>query len=167
VNDWPAMTIALERAPTMLGSTKNSTEPLPVPPPAPAMMVIHPAVLATVHAQPEGADTAIDLVPPNGVSEALVGLRAYVHEGGGGGGGGGAAAADWVTVKVRPAIVNTPLRSAPVFAFAAAVKPTEPLPVPAAPDVTVSQAALLTAVQEHVAVVVTPTCPDPPPAAIV
>jgi hypothetical protein len=131
------------------------------------MMVIHPAVLATVHAQPDGADTAIDLVPPNGVSEALVGLRVYVHTGGGGGGGGGGgAAADWVTVKVRPAIVNAPLRSAPVFG--AAVKPTEPLPVPAPADVTVSQAvALLTAVHEHAAVVVTPTCPDPPAAPMV
>ena len=161
------MTIVPDRAPAMLGSTRNSTVPLPLPPLAPAVIVIHPEGLATVHAQPDGADTAIDPVPPNAVSDALVGLSAYVHGGGGGGGGGGgAAAADCVTVKVRPAIVNTPLRSAPVFA--AAVKPTEPLPVPAAPDVTVSQAgALLTAVHAHVAVVVTPTCPDPPPAAIV
>ena len=75
---------------------------------------------------------------------------------------GGAAACE--TVNVRPAIVTVPLRAAP--AFEVAVKPTVPLPVPAAPDVTVSQESLLTAVHVHVAVVVTLTCPVPPPAAI-
>jgi hypothetical protein len=50
-----------------------------------------------------------------------------------------------------------PVRAAPVFA--ATLKPTTPLPVPAAPDVTVSHTALLRAVHAHAAVVVTFTVP--------
>ena len=50
-----------------------------------------------------------------------------------------------------------PVRAAPVFA--ATLKPTTPLPVPAAPDVTVSHTALLTAVHAHAAAVVTLTVP--------
>ena len=41
------------------------------------------------------------------------------------------------------------------------LKPTGPLPVPAAPDVTISHGALLTAVHAHAAVVVTLTVPVP------
>jgi hypothetical protein len=55
------------------------------------------------------------------------------------------------------AIVNVPLRAAPVFA--AMLKPTGPLPVPAAPEVTVIHATLLVAVHAHVAPLVTVTDP--------
>jgi hypothetical protein len=48
-----------------------------------------------------------------------------------------------VTVKVRPAIVNVPVRAAPVLA--ATVKAAEPVPLPAAPEVTVIQGTLLAA----------------------
>jgi hypothetical protein len=57
------------------------------------------------------------------------------------------------------AIVNVPVRAAPVLA--AMLKPTAPFPVPAAPDVTESQGALLTAVHAHAAVAVTFTVPVP------
>lgn len=57
------------------------------------------------------------------------------------------------------AIVSVPDRAAPVLA--ATLKPTVPLPVPAAPDVTESQVALLTAVHAHAAVVVRFTVPVP------
>jgi len=62
-----------------------------------------------------------------------------------------------VTLNVCVAIVSMPVRAVPVFA--ATLKPTTPLPVPAAPDVTVSHTALLTAVHAHAAVVVTFTVP--------
>jgi hypothetical protein len=62
-----------------------------------------------------------------------------------------------VTLNVSVAIVTMPVRAAPVFT--ATLKPTAPLPVPAAPDVTVSHTALLTAVHAHAAVVVTFTVP--------
>ncbi len=47
---------------------------------------------------------------------------------------------------VNPAIVTVPVRATPVE-FAAIEKFTVPLPVPLAPEVTVIQSALLTAVQ--------------------
>ena len=66
-----------------------------------------------------------------------------------------------MTVKVRPAIINEPVRCAPVFG--AAVKVTVPLPTPAAAEEIVSQAALLVAVQAQPAVVVTVIeVPEPP-----
>jgi len=86
----------------------------------------------------------------------------YVQEGGGGGGGGGGAppAAACVTVNARLAIVSVPVREAPVFA--ATLNPTEPLAVPAAPDVIVIQEALLTAVHAHPLPADTATVPGPP-----
>ena len=62
-----------------------------------------------------------------------------------------------MTLNVCVAIITMPVRAAPVFA--ATLKPTTPLPVPAAPDVTVSHTALLTAVHAHAAAVVTFTDP--------
>jgi hypothetical protein len=52
-------------------------------------------------------------------------------------------------------MATVPLRAAPVFA--ATLRPTDPLPVPDAPDVTVIHGTPLTAVHEHAAVVVTAT----------
>lgn len=64
-----------------------------------------------------------------------------------------------------PAIVIVPVRAAPVFA--AAVKVTDPLPLPEAPLVMLSHDALLEAVQAHPAGAVTPMAmPSPPVAAI-
>jgi hypothetical protein len=62
-----------------------------------------------------------------------------------------------LTVNVCPAIVSVPLRADPVFA--ATLTPTEPLPVPAAPDVIESQDALLAAVHAQALPVVTATEP--------
>ena len=76
----------------------------------------------------------------------------------------GVGAAACVTVKVRPAIVSVPMRAAPVFA--ATVKPTDPLPVPLAPEVIVShEGSLLVAVQVQPADVDTVTGVPVPPAA--
>jgi hypothetical protein len=69
-----------------------------------------------------------------------------------------------VTVKVWPAIVNVPVRAAPVLA--ATVKAIDPLPRPAAPEVTVIHATLLVAVHAHPpAAVIATGVPAPPVAA--
>jgi hypothetical protein len=69
-----------------------------------------------------------------------------------------------VTVKVWPAIVNAPVRAAPVLA--ATVKVTDPLPLPVAPEVTVIHCTLLAAVHAHPTAAVTVTgVPAPPVAA--
>jgi hypothetical protein len=54
-------------------------------------------------------------------------------------------------------MVSVPLRAAPVLA--ATLNPTEPLPVPLAPDVTVIHATVLVAVHAQVAPLVTVTVP--------
>ena len=66
-------------------------------------------------------------------------------------------------MKVAPAIVRVPVRAAPVFGWA--LNPTEPFPVPLAPEVIVSHPVLLVAVHAQTLVVVTPTVPVPPVAA--
>ena len=68
-----------------------------------------------------------------------------------------------MTVNVWPATVSVAVRDT-VVGFAAAAKATTPVPLPAAPDVTVSQDALLDAVQAHPLVDVTLTEPVPPAA---
>jgi hypothetical protein len=102
------------------------------------------------------------LVPPLASTFTLFGEIEYVQEGDGDGegegdgegdgdgegeGGGGVPAAACVTVNARPPIVSVPVRDAPVLV--PTVNPTEPLPVPLKPDVTVIQAALLAAVHRH------------------
>jgi hypothetical protein len=77
----------------------------------------------------------------------------------------GTGAAAWFTVNDWPAIVRVPLRAAPLLA--ATVNPTEPLPVPVAPDVIVIHSAFVVAV--HVQSLIDDTAtgaPVPPVAAI-
>lgn len=71
-----------------------------------------------------------------------------------------------VTVKVRPAMVIVPVRAA-VAGFAAAEYPTDPGPVPDAPDVTVSQPAFDAAVHVQLVPAITETLPVDAVAAIV
>ena len=73
------------------------------------------------------------------------------------------AAPACVTVKVCPASVKVAVRMDDVV-FAAALNATGPAPLPLAPDVTVSHAALLVAVQAHPVGAVTVTEPEPPAA---
>jgi hypothetical protein len=96
-----------------------------------------------------------ELLPPDAGREALPGLRSYVQ--------GTGAASICVTVNVCPAIVSVPVRIAGPLTVA--LNPTEPLPVPLAPDVTVSHDALLVALHGQSAAAVTVTgLPGPPPA---
>ena len=60
----------------------------------------------------------------------------------------------------RPATVSVPVREP--AAFAATLKPTEPFPVPLAPDVMVIHVALLVAVHVQLPGVVTLTLPEAP-----
>ena len=141
------------------------TLPFPLPF-APAVTVIHESLLLAVHVHPLDVDTVIAPAPPGRpifVVPGEIEYEQFCGGGGGGGGGGGAAAAAWLTVKVRVAIVSVPVRAVPVLA--ATVKPTDPLPVPVAPDVIVIQDALLFAVHRHALVVVTATGVPVPPAA--
>lgn len=73
-----------------------------------------------------------------------------------------AQGASCVTVNVWLPIVSAPVRCAPVFA--ATEKLTDPLPVPAAPEVTVSQSRFEAAVHPHVSPVEIVTVPPPPAA---
>jgi uncharacterized membrane protein len=61
----------------------------------------------------------------------------------------------WFTVYVWPAIVAVPLRGGSLFAWTSIR--TWPLPLPDAPDVTVSQGTWLAAVQAQPAALVTST----------
>ena len=67
----------------------------------------------------------------------------------------------WVTVKVCPAMVRVPVRML-LEVFSATVYATVPGRLPDAPEVIVTKAALLAAVQEHPVVVLTATLPLPP-----
>jgi hypothetical protein len=72
----------------------------------------------------------------------------------------------WLTVTDCPATVSAPLRAIPTFCDA--VNATVPLPLPAAPDVTVSHGVAVVAVQAQPDTAVTDTDgPVPPPAGIV
>ena len=73
-------------------------------------------------------------------------------------------AAACVTVNVWPAMVTVPERAPPVLA--ATLNATEPFPLPLAPEVTVTHAALLLAVQAQPLPADTATVPVPPDAAI-
>jgi len=131
----------------------NATVPVPLPL-APLVTVSHDVLLLTpVHAQPLGAVTLVDPVPPAAVTDWLVGAIANVH---------GAAAC--VTENVWPAIVSVPLREVP-FGFAATLNATVPPPLPLAPLVTVNQPVLLlTPVHAQPANAVTVVDPVPPAA---
>jgi hypothetical protein len=128
----------------------NETDPLPEPD-APAVTVSHPVLLLTaVHAQPVGAVTAT--VPVLLPEPMLCDVGEIVSV---------QVMPAWVTVNVCPATVSVPVRDE-VDPLAAKLKPTDPLPDPEAPDVTVSQPVLLLiAVHEHPAAAVTETVPVP------
>jgi hypothetical protein len=111
-------------------------------------------LLVAVHAHEAGAVTATVLAPPSTTTCLLVGAMAYVQA---------TAAAAWLTKKVWPAMVMVLVRAAPLLA--ATLKLTAPLPLPAAPLVTVIQGALLTAVQAQPVPAVTAIGVPAPPLA--
>ena len=126
-----------------LGGTVTVSVALPVP--LVGTTRIQESLATAVHAQPVCVDTLNVFTPPFLPKSTLLGVL-YEHAGGGGGGGALAAACE--TVSALLAIVSVPVRALPVLA--AALNPTEPLPVPLAPDVMVSHDVLLAALHRHV-----------------
>jgi hypothetical protein len=116
------------------------------------LAVIHVWFVVADQTHPLEVPTVNVPLPPADVSVRLVGVSVYEH-----------VFAACVTVKVRPAIVNVPVRCKAVE-FGATVKFTAPLPVPLLPPVTVIHAKLLVATHEQLEVVVTVDDPFAPPA---
>ena len=153
VNVEPAIvSVPVRLEATVFVATSNVTGPLPVPV-APAVTVIHDALLTAVQLQPPATLTAVRPLPAAAVKDCEVGEIDGEH-----------TAAACVTVKVAPAIVSVPVRLE-AMGLEATRKPTVPLPDPDAPLVTVIHAALLAAV--HAQPVATDTLLLPlPPAAV-
>src|SRR5688500_11325360 len=96
------------RAAPVFAVTLKLTAPLPLPL-APAVMLIHEALLVVVHAQPLAVDTVTGApTPAVAATDSLVGAIENAHVAG--------AGAAWLTVNVSPAMVTVPVRGAPVFA---------------------------------------------------
>jgi hypothetical protein len=153
VNVRPAIRIVpvLEPPPESL-STSKSTVPLPVPV-APFLIVIHVSWVVAVHVQPAAIETVTFPLPSPSSKDLLVGSSVAAH------------APACVTVKACPAIVSVPVRLLPGLAVPATV--AVPLPLPVAPETTVSQDALVTVVHVHpVAIETAIGAPGPPAAGI-
>ena len=124
------------------------TVPLPLPL-APPLMVSQPGVAGRRSTcSPWPRCTAVVDDPAADVSVREVGETPNVQE-----------MPLWVTVTVWPATVSVPMRC-DVDVLAVALKVTVPLPVPLAPPLIVSHAALLVAVHAHPAPAVTPVVDD-------
>jgi hypothetical protein len=151
VNVLPATVNVPVREPVpVLVATLKVTGPFPLPL-APALMVIHAALLEAVQVQPVDAVTVT--VPELAPDATLADIGEIV----------GAHVVACVTVKVLPAIVSVPVRLV-VPVLAATLKVTVPPPVPAAPAVTVIHTALLTAVHVQPAAALTVVLTVPPAA---
>jgi hypothetical protein len=128
--------------------------PLPVPL-APEVTVIHDALLVADREQPRVPVTDTLTLPPPAGTLVPVGDRLKLQ-----------GTAFCVTVKVWPAMITVPVREVPAV-LAATLRPTVPLPVPLAPEVTVIHDALLVADRAQPVVPLTETLTPPPPAATV
>jgi len=153
VTVWPAtVSVAVRGEVTVLAAIENATVPFPDPL-APDVIVNQVELSVAVQLQPVVVVTLTLLVLAASDGFRVVGATVKTQ---------GAPA--WVTVKVCPAMVNVPVRG-DVDVFAAMENATVPLPDPLAPDVIVSQEALLVAVQLHPDVVVTLALLEPAVAA--
>jgi len=122
--------------------------PLPL---APLVIVRNGELLVAVHEQLETVESAIETGPPPLLALAFVVETEMAHA------GATSWNADCVKFTLVPLTAMLAERSAPVLA--AMLYPTDPLPVPVAPDVTVRKLALLTAVHEQVDAAVTGSVP--------
>ena len=126
------------------------TVPLPDPL-APPVILSQAVLLTAVQLQPPGAVTPVVEDPADEVSVAVVGDTPKLH-----------VVPSCVTVTVWPATVRVPVRSVD-DGLAVALNVTVPSPLPLAPPLMVSQAALLVAAQVHPPGAVTPVVEDPAP----
>jgi hypothetical protein len=113
-------------------------------------METEPELLTADHRHPEGAVTVTLPDPPVLPSDAPVDEREYVQ-----------AIPLSVTVKVCEAMVKVPVWPL-IPESAVAEYPTDPFPLPLAPEVTLRKGELLAAVQVHPVGAVTFTDPGPP-----
>ncbi len=149
VTVWPAtVSVPTRWAVDVFAGALKVTVPLPLPL-APPLIVSQAALLVAAQAQPVAAVTAVVDEPAAEVSVRDVGDTPNVQ-----------LMPLCVTVTVCPATVSVPTRWA-VDVFAVALKVTVPFPLPLAPPVTLSQAALLVAVQAHPGPAVTPVVEAP------
>jgi hypothetical protein len=144
----PANVAVPVRAGPSFGWTSSWTVPLPDRLPGPGIPS-QGALLTAVHEHSAGVVTVTFCDPPAAAAPSVSGATPALHP------------ESCVTVNVCPPAVIVPLRATPVLA--ATVNCTCPLPVPLAPDVMASHAALLLAVQAHPAPAVTVNDPDAPP----
>ena len=146
------VSVPVRDVPAVLAAIVNVTVP-PPDPVAPAVTVIHVALLTAVHAHPVGAVTVVLPVPPPATTDWLVGEIVSVQ-----------VMPTCVTVAVLPPTPIVPLRDV-VDGFAAAVNDTVPFPDPLVPAVIVIQVSVVVAVHAQPVGAVTPTLPEPPPTA--
>ncbi len=133
----PAVIVAVRDVAAVLAATVNATVPLPVPDAPPVMLTQDALSVAAVHAQLFAeAVNAMEPAPPAAGRFCSEGEIEKVHA---------AGAAACVTVNVLPAMLMVPLRLEPVLASTR--YSIDPLPLPDAPDVMVSQLAAAAALQ--------------------
>jgi hypothetical protein len=151
VNVWPAIvSVPLRPRPFLRSATLKVTVPLPLSVDTPVIVNHSSFELAVqLHCGPLVVTVTVPL-PPDALTLWLVGVM--VNEQG--------EVPSCVTLNACPATVSVPVRVAP--RFGSTMKATDPLPVPDAPEVTTSHAALEAAVHEHEPPVVTATDPVPP-----
>jgi len=153
VNVWPAIVNVPVRAAPGLAATLNATVPFPLPD-APLVIVSQSGLaVVAVQLQPVAATTLTLPAPPveptGWLLDEIVGLQPFPCE----------------IVNVCPAIVNVPVRAAPLLA--ATLNPTDPFPLPDVPLVIVSQSELFVdAVQLQPFAAEIVTVPVPPLAPI-
>jgi len=156
VKVWPAIVaVPVRGCADVLAATERLTVPFPLP--LVPLVIVNQLVLLlnAVQAHPVITDTFVDVEPPAATMLAAVDESAKTQ-----------GAADWLRVKVWPPIVRVPLRGCGL-GFAAATKMIVASPLPLVGPVMVSQfAALLTAVHEQPAGVITAVELLPPPGII-
>lgn len=152
VNTLPAIvTVPVRDTVPVFAATRTDTLPLPLPE-APAVTVIHEALLSADHVHEVLAVTPTVNVPPPEPADWLAGEMLKVQPG-----------AAWVTVNVFPPAVILPVRVPPLFATT--LYATHPLPLPEPDRIFSHDGESLDAVQVHPAAAVIATLPVPPVAA--
>lgn len=154
VNAWPPIvSVPVRAADDALAAALNDTVPLPLPLAAPAIDSHDPAFDDAVQAQPAGAVTEVEPLPPPGATDWLPGAIAKLHE-----------VPAWVTANARPATVTVADRDV-VAPLAATENGTAPAPAPAVAPVSVIHDADVAADQEQPVATLTERLPLPPDAA--
>jgi hypothetical protein len=152
VNVRPAIVSVPERPGPVVAAALNVKLPFPVALAA-DVIVSHAAWLVAVQAHPAPALTATEPLPPDGAMFCESGDIVNAHP------------SPWEIVTVLPATVAVPDRDGPLVG--AAVKVTDPDPLPLAPPAIEIHESWLDAVHPQPSAPVTSTLTVPPPAPMV